>query len=475
VEIPPVAGAAGPFESGGGATKRRDGDETLRRRLGLAAVLAVVVGDVIGSGIFFAPGKVAARVEAPWQAFFVWALCGAATLCGALTLGEIATRLPRSGVAYHAIREGFGPAAAFLKIWIETWIGGPGSIAGMAILFGEAACRAFAVAIPAGPVVVGAGAIVFFAAVNLCGVSWGGRTQIVLTTAKLLGVAALVVGGLVLAGPAPAAAVAPARDGGAGLALVGIVGAAVSVVLYTYDGWIDVTHVAGEVRDPDRTLPLGLALGVGAVAAAYLLVNAACFRVVPFAQMRADPDAVSTTVARAAYGSVGARLFDGLVLLSTAGALGGLVLALPRLVYAGACGTAAASPRPPAVLRAVASVSPHTGVPRSAVILCAAAAIVALVTFGRFESLAQFVVVPLQASNVLVIASIFRLRRRANGRGFRVPAYPWVPLAYALVLVALLAAAIAAGPADALAGIGLTATGIPVYFWLQRRTRERSA
>ncbi len=443
----------------------------LRRRLGLAAVLAVVVGDVLGSGIFFAPGKVAARVEAPWQAFFVWALCGAATACGALTLGEISTRLPRSGVAYHAIREGFGPFAAFLKIWIETWVGGPGSIAGMAILFGEAACRACGRAGGAGPVIVGTCAIASFAAVNLCGVSWGGRTQIALTAAKVVGVGALVVGGLVLAGPAPTRVAA--AGGGSGLALAGVVGAAVAVVLYTYDGWIDVTHVAGEVRDPSRTLPLGLILGVVVVAAIYLLVNVACFRVVPFDDMRADPDAVSTTVARAAYGSAGARLFDGLVLLSTAGALGGLVLALPRLVYAGALGTAEASPRVPAVLRAVASVSPRSGVPRGAILLCAAAAIVALVSFGRFEALTQFVVVPLQASNVLVIASLFRLRRSTSDGGFRVPGWPWVPLAYGLVLAGLLVAAFVAGPADALAGIALTATGVPIYFWLNRPKRER--
>lgn len=118
----------------------------LRRQLGLWAVAALVVGDMLGAGIFFTPGEVASVAESPWQVYFLWGLCGAIALCGALTLAELTTLLPRAGASYHIIREAFGPFAAFVKIWVEMWVSGPGSVAGAAIVLGE-----FAVRLPAAP------------------------------------------------------------------------------------------------------------------------------------------------------------------------------------------------------------------------------------------------------------------------------------------------------------------------------------
>ena len=109
----------------------------LRRQLALTTVAAIVVGDMLGSGIFFTPGELAAVAQTPWQVYSFWALCGVITLCGALTLAELTSLLPRAGATYHIIREGFGPFWGFLKVWMEMWVAGPGSIAGVAIVFGE--------------------------------------------------------------------------------------------------------------------------------------------------------------------------------------------------------------------------------------------------------------------------------------------------------------------------------------------------
>ncbi|HEY5907308.1 MAG TPA: amino acid permease, partial [Vicinamibacteria bacterium] len=137
---------------------------------------------MLGSGIFFTPGELAAVAQAPWQVYFFWALCGAITLCGALTLAELTVLVPHAGASYHIIREGFGPFWAFLKIWIEMWVSGPGSVAGVAILLGELAHRLTGERLALGAVGWGMAGIAAFTAVNLLGVRWGGRTQVTLTT-----------------------------------------------------------------------------------------------------------------------------------------------------------------------------------------------------------------------------------------------------------------------------------------------------
>jgi len=177
----------------------------LKRQLGLAAVVALVAGNMLGSGVFFTPGELAAVAQQAWQVHFIWALSGIITLCGALTLAELCSLLPQAGASYHIIREGYGPFWGFLQVWLELWVTGPGAIAGIAIVFGEFMHRV-AGGVGVTPVAWGIAAIVFFALINLAGVQWGGRTQVLLTTIKVLGIAGLVVGGLVLAAPAPSVA-----------------------------------------------------------------------------------------------------------------------------------------------------------------------------------------------------------------------------------------------------------------------------
>lgn len=445
----------------------------LRRQLGLPAVAAVVVGDMLGSGIFFTPGELAAVAQAPWQVYFFWGLCGAITLCGALTLAELAVLLPRSGASYHAIREGFGPFWAFLKIWIEMWVSGPGSVAGVAILLGELASRLAGDRTALTPIGWGVTAIAIFTAINLLGVRWGGRTQVLLTAIKVLGLVALVGGSLLLASPASAVAAEPARTSSF-LGFLRVVGLGVAVVLFTYDGWVDVTHVAGEVEEPRKNLPRGLGLGVAFVTVLYLVVNYAYLRVVPLDAMRADPSGVATAVARAAFGKTGGRVVDLLVLVSILGALGGLVMTLPRLYYAAAAEYKGPRvPRGPALFfRALSTVSARH-VPVGAVLFSALLATTALLAFSTFRRIVTFFLVPLHFVNILMVASVFRLRRRtARAEApYLTPAYPFVPAIYILVLLLFLASAMVYNPLETLAGVGMTATGLPVYLWIRGKER----
>lgn len=447
---------------------------TLERKLGLPAVLAVVVGDMIGSGIFFTPGELAAVATANWQVYFFWTLCGLITLCGALTLAELSSLIPKPGVSYHALTAAFGPFAGFMQAWMMVLVSGPGAIAGIAILFGELASRVFGSGDDGMQLAWAASAIVFFAMINLRGAEWGGRTQVFLTAVKVAGLAALVIGGVWLAAPADAAATATAAgdDGLAGFAR--FIGLGVAIVLFTYDGWIDASNVAGEVQRPERNFPLAMGLGVVLITFLYLLVNHAFLRVVPLEAMRDNPTLVATAVAEAAFGGTGGTLVSILMWISIFGALGGLVMTLPRLFYAAAseyAGRAAGTPFAP-FFRGVAWLPPSGSAPAGAILFAALVSIAALMFFGSFSRIVTFFVVPFQFMNILMVASIYRLRPRLSAPGsWRLPGYPVVPGIFIFVMSLFLLTALWYNPVDSLIGVALTLAGAPVYRALTRNAR----
>ena len=350
------------------------------------------------------------------------------------------------------------------------WVSGPGSVAGVAIVFGEFLVQLLGEGLPAS--VWGIAAIGCFAAINLRGVRWGGGTQVLLTGAKILGLLCLV-GGSLLFGDAVAPAPATDSAGEGWMGFFRLVGLGVAAVLFTYDGWLDVTHVAGEVEAPRRNLPLGLTLGVGGITLLYLIVNYAFLRVLPLDAMRAEPTTIGATVATMAFGATGGRLVTGLMTVAIFGALGGLVMTLPRIFY-----TVAAQYEPQArhtplagFFRGLSTVSPATGVPTGAIIFTAVFASAALLFFGSFGRLVTFLLVPLQLANILLVSAVFPLRRRrgAAAEAYRTPGYPLVPLAFMGVMTLFLVSAVVYNPLDTVIGLLLTATGVPVYFWISRQ------
>jgi APA family basic amino acid/polyamine antiporter len=462
------------------AARPAPGASPLRRVLGFWTVTAVVIGDMLGSGVFFTPGELAAVAHAPWQVYMLWAVAGGITLCGALTLAELSSTVPRAGAPYHIIREGFGSFWAFVLIWVQIWVAGPGSIAGVAIVFGEFLTRFGPAFQRWSPQAWGAAAIAFFVAINLLGVRWGGRTQILLTAAKVGGLVGLVVGSLLFAEAVAAnhasagSAAASVADTGGLLAFARFVGLGIGAVLFTYDGWIDVSYLGAEIERPRRNLPLGLTCGVVGITLLYLVVNFAYLRVVPLDAMRAAPAAVAMEVSRAAFGARGAAWLDLLIMISIFGALGGLVMTLPRLFFTAAAQYAAvagASARL-SFFRFLSLVTSRTAVPAGSLVFAGASATVALLVFGTFSRLVNFFVVPLQLTNILMVAAVFRARRGESGAGaFHAPGYPIVPLVYIVVVAGFLASAILFRPFETLIGTALTATAVPAYVWTRRRSR----
>jgi basic amino acid/polyamine antiporter, APA family len=433
---------------------------SLKRQLGFAAVAAIVIGDMLGSGIFFTPGQLASVAQANWQVYFFWSLCGFITLCGALTLAELSTQFPFSGSSYHIIGVGFGPFWAFLKIWVEMWISGPGSVAGVAIVFGT-----FLATLIGGKAILwGISAIGFFTILNLLGVRWGGRTQIVLTSVKIIALLALIAGSLFSSSAVQDPAAKVEVDLGGFFRLIGL---GVAAVLFTYDGWTDVTHVAGEVSNPRKVLPAGLAGGVGTIVLLYLAVNYTFLRIVPLAQMRAQPTLVATHVANVAFGNSGGRILSAVMMISIFGALGGLMMTEPRLYFAAASEYQERNPN--RFFSTLAFVS-KSAVPAGSIIFCALTSIAVVLVFGTFSRIANFFVISFQLVNILMVASIYKTRR--NPDNYQTPGYPITPAIFIGVISLLLLSAVYYNPRDSLIGATLTALSFPVYVWLNRSRKK---
>ncbi|HSE40314.1 MAG TPA: amino acid permease [Acidobacteriota bacterium] len=432
--------------------------KTLQRKLGLAAVLAIVIGDMLGSGIFFSPGALATVAHSNWQIYFFWGLAGIITLCATLTLAEMTTLLPKAGASYYIIREAFGPFWGFLKIWVEMFVSGPGSVAGISILFGEFLKRFIDVS----PTMLGIAGILLFTIINLLGVRWGGRTQITITVIKLIALLSLVIGSILFAKPAAENVQAPGLEGSLN-SLLRFIGLGIGAVLFTYDGWIDATHVAGEVTQPKRNLPRSLILGVGIIIVLYLVVNYAFLRIVPIPMMQKVPDRVAAMVATAAFGSKGADFLQALITISILGAMGGLIMTTPRLFY----GAALEYRNNSKFFAALTKISGRE-VPYVAILFCAFTSILALTFFASFSRIVNFFVVAFHFINILMVASIFKLRKKTEGvSGYRTPFFPITPLIYIVVMSGFLISALIYNPVDTLIGVALLSTGIPFYFWMR--------
>ena len=423
----------------------------LPRQLGVWSAAAAAVGLTIGSGIFRVPATVAAESGSVGAIALVWVLGGVITLCGALTVAELAAAFPRAGGIYVYLREAYGPLAAFLFGWSWFFIRSAAS-AGTALVF-VAYLRTFVPLDDLGQRAAAVALVVLVGAANYRSVRLGAALQDASTLAKVL--ALLVVAaalfalgdgrGGALAGPI---AFAPAGLGGIGVALV--------AALFAYDGWIAATLIAGEVRDPGRSMPRALAWGAAVVVATYLAINAAYLYVLPQAELAASKAVAVDAMTRVA-GAGGAALVAALVMLSTFGGLNAGLMTGPRVYYAMA--------EDGLFFRRVAAVHPRFGTPHVAVVLLVV--LTALNASVRtFEQLAEAFVLLLYPFLALTVAAVFVLRRRRPDlpRPYRTVGYPLVPAVFLVGTVAMMANALLERPAATLLGAAIVAAGVPIYF-----------
>ena len=384
---PPPIAARGAAATGAG----------LRRRLGPFDATMIVMGGIIGSGIFVNPAVVARQVHTTWLILGAWAFGGVVALVGALLYAELAARRPQVGGQYAYLREAFHPTVAFVYGWGLLLVTQTGGMAAVAVTFARYARTLTGTSI--GEAALAVAALAALTLVNCLGVRSGTTTQNVLMLLKIGAIGTLVAGGLFLAPRSTAAAPAAAP---ASFALASLFGAALVPVLFAYGGWQTATFIAGEVRAPRRNLPLGLALGVGGVVVLYLLVNEACLRVLGPAGLAATA-APAADVMQAALGAPGAKLIAAGIAVSTLGFLGQSMLTAPRVYFAMA--------QDGLFFRAVAWVHPRTHVPVVAIALQGATAIVVALS-GSYEQILSYVVATDWIFFGLAAASLFALRRR---------------------------------------------------------------
>ena len=434
----------------------------LTRSLRQRDLVLVVIGTVIGSGIWLVPGTVLRNTAGdPGVALVVWLVGGVCSLLGALTFAELGSSYPDAGGSYTYVREAFGTFPAFLLGWTLFLAINTGSTATLAVAFAAYAGEL----VPLGDVdkkLLPALMIVVVSAVNIRGVRHAATVQNWSTAVKvgailLLAIAGLGLGhnGAVSASRAFTASPSSALVSGAGVALLG--------VLWAYEGWINVTNSAGEALDPQRDFSRGIVFGTAALVALYLLANIGYLATLG-PEGVAGSQRVAADAVRVLFGPVAAKLVSAAVLVSVFSAANGLALTGPRMYYA--------MGRDGVFFRSLGSVHPKFGTPAMAITAGGAWAIL-LTLWGSFEQLLTYVVFASWLFAALAAASVFMLRRRhpEAARPFRIPGYPLTPALFILAALAIVANTVVARPQQALAGLGIVLIGTPAYlFWKARGT-----
>ncbi len=423
---------------------------TYARRLGVFSATMMVVGGIVGAGIFLNPAVVAARVPTVPLTLLAWGLGAVIALIGAFIFAELAHRRPKAGGGYAYLREAFGPLVGFLYAWALLLVIATGAIAAVAMTF-----AGYAAALMGWPPTVlpwlAGGAIVVPTIINIVGVRPGAWTQNALTVLKLLAIAALVIAVFATRWHPVAAAAPPALKGGVVLAL----GAALVPVLFAYGGWQQTNFVAEELVHPERDLPRALVLGVLLVVVAYLTVNLAYLKALGVGGLAASTAPAADTMAVLA-GDAGRRAMAAGIVVSTFGWLNLVILVTPRVYQAMA--------RDGLFFAAIARLDPRWRTPVNGLVLQALLAILLLAT-KTYGQLLDYVVFGDWIFFALAAASVFVLRRRDGAAPipFRIPFHPWTTSAFILAAAYVVIGSIASNPGNALRGALLLLAGVPVF------------
>jgi basic amino acid/polyamine antiporter, APA family len=431
----------------------------LLRALGLSDAIMLVVGTIIGSGVFLVSADIARAVHGAGPLLAVWVVGGFFTLLGAMSLAELGAAIPHAGGLYTYIGRAWGPMAGFLCGWMLFTVATSGSIATLAAALPIYA-GGFVTLTPLEGKALGIAAIAFFTAVNLFGVRHGSIAQNVLTALKVGGLIAMVGAIFLLPSPprpSPAAVAIP------GPVSAAAIGTALVAVLWAYEGWHDVTFIAGEMRAPQRDFPRGLVGGTAIVIALYLAANLAYLHVLTPAEI-ASSERVALEAIRRVAGETGGRLLTAAILCSILGAMNALVLAGPRAYFQMA--------RDGLLFRRFGQVHPRWRTPADAILLQGIWSSLLVVFIGGFSQLFTYVIFGGWIFYALAVLGVPILRRKEPDlpRPFRVPGYPVLPFLFAAGAAYLVVNTLVTTPRESLIGLGFIALGIPLYLLRRKST-----
>src|SRR5215813_2997722 len=434
----------------------------LPRKLGLFSAVSVLVGSTIGSGIFRSSAGIAARIPDERLFFVAWIAGGVCVLAGALTYAELASALPRTGGVFVYLREGFGRLPAFLFGWAELTIVRASALGAIATVFAEYLLRMLGVGSTHNDTVhyVAAASILLVAYFNFAGVHIGALIQNVTASTKYAALLILVLVSFLFDGASSTPNLTSADTASTSLSLFGL---ALISILWVYDGWADVTFVSGEVRAPERNLPVALIMGTLAVIAIYLAANLAYMHVLRIDEI-ANSQLVAADVAQRLVGKVGVKLMSLAVMIAAFGTLNGSIMTGPRIFFAMA--------DEGLFFKRVAAVHPRLKTPYVAIWLAAAMG-AAFVMLRNFEQLADTFVLGIWPFYAAGAAAVYVLRKKRPDlvRPYRVWGYPLTPAIFLVAALFLLGNALVTG--TALVVFVILLLGIPAYWvWEAVRSRE---
>ena len=444
----------------------------LKRDLGLWSAAAIVVGTVIGSGIFLVPKTMVNNVGSPGMVLFVFLFGGLLSLAGALTYAELAAMLPEAGGEYVYLREAYGPLWAFIYGWTQLLVAKSGSIATLATgfflymtnFFPELDKVITSVNVPLlGLLEIRNGQLFAIVVIGLLGllnyfgVRIGGNVQVIVTIIKVLAIVAIILVGLFATSGTTAnfSTSVPAVGGVAGFF------AALVAALWAYDGWNNVSMVASEVKNPERNLPLALIIGTFAVIVIYMLTNVAYFYVLS-ADAVGTSDRVAGEMMRRIFGAPGAALVSVAAMISIFAALNGSILTGARVPFAMA--------RDGLMFRAVGEIHPKYFTPANSIIVLSIWSMLITLT-GRYDDLFNLVIFSSWILYGMATASVLVLRHKRPGlaRPYKTLGYPIVPIVFVLVAIALLASTYLSRPRESQMGLVIILVGLPFYFYWKRK------
>ncbi len=429
--------------------------------LGAFDASMLVVGSVIGGGIFLVSGDVAQTITSPAAFLGVWVLGGLFALAGALCNGELGVLFPRGGGEYVYLSEAFGSGLGFLSGWTSFWIGFPGSIATLAAGFGRNACPLIGLS-TGWENVIGIAAVVILTGLNVLGIHRGKLVQNALSVAKLLAFGLVIVFGIFFTKEHEQAAHFQPFLGDAPQPVAGLA-AALIPIYFAYSGWNAATYVAGEMRDPHRDLGRALAFGTLACVALYLAVNAGFLGALGLPGLRSSEDVARATAA-STFGPGMGSFVGALVALAVLSSLQATIVTGPRIYHAMADDGL--------FIPGLARLHPRTRVPVAALVVQGVSSSVLLLS-GRFETLLRFTTCALCLFSIICVASVIvlRVKRPDLPRAFKTPGYPLTPLLFIVGNGWVLYSLVAFGPRMALIGFGIVLSGVPAYLYFKRTKR----
>lgn len=431
--------------------------ERLPRHLGLWSAIAVLVGSTIGSGIFRVPAAIAAQLQSSGPVLLTWVLGGVLALFGALTFAELAASMPRSGGVFAYILEAFGPLPAFLFGWTELAVIRASALGAIATLFAEY-LGYFTHLSPQQIHYLAALAIILVGLFNYLGVNYAAIVMNFITVAKygaliLLGLLAFAIGN------GSAQNFSPLFPTGINLSLMAT---ALIPVMWTYDGWADLSFMGGEVKNPGRTLPLALIIGTSLIIVVYLLLNLAYMYLVPLPEMAQSPLITTTAAERIPlFGTAGAGVIAAVVMISAFGALNGSMMTGPRIFFAMADRGL--------FFQTIARVSPRFQSPSVAIWLATTLGVL-YVLLNDFAQLADRFILGIWPFYALAVGAVFVFRRKRPDlvRPYRTWGYPVVPILFLLASVAMVVNALVKDTKNTGVTMGIILAGIPVYYIWRR-------